>query len=91
MEVLVIQGVSGWDMGMCRIPLGSNLTYPVNFAGGEIIDMQVQINNINDNDVYRALNRRKNGMPGYVLTDKEVGDLDLQLHKNEKVVKKNVK
>ena len=55
-EVLVIQAVSGWDMGMCRVPSSANKTYPVNFAGGEIIDTPLQINNLNDSpdkrDIY---------------------------------------
>src|SRR3989304_259615 len=33
-DVFVIQAMSGWDMGMCRVPYGSTSTSPVNFAGG---------------------------------------------------------
>ncbi len=46
-----------------------------------------KINNINYNKFYRALNKRKNGMPRYFLTDKEVAALYLHIHKNDK--KKN--
>ena len=34
-------------------------------------------------DFYKALNKRKNGMPRYFLTDKEVEALYLHLHQNE--------
>ncbi|MDF1877078.1 cytochrome c [Sulfurimonas sp. SAG-AH-194-L11] len=43
-----------------------------------------QINRLNYQEFYRALNRRKNGMPRYFLTDKEVAALYLHLHKNDK-------
>jgi len=55
-EVYVVQALSGWDMGMCRVPLGENKTYPVNFADGEIINMRIHINDFRDNpderDIY---------------------------------------
>ena len=55
-DVLVLQAMSGWDMGMCRVASGFNQTYPVNFANGEIIDMLLHINNQDDNpdnrDIY---------------------------------------
>ena len=43
-----------------------------------------EINNIKYEEFYQALNRRKNGMPRYFLTNKEVEALYLYLHKNEK-------
>jgi mono/diheme cytochrome c family protein len=43
-----------------------------------------KINSINYNEFYRALNKRKNGMPRYFLTDKEIAALYLHLHKNDK-------
>lgn len=55
-EVLVVQAVSGWDMGMCRVATGATSTSPVYFADGETIDMPLHINNLNDNpderDIY---------------------------------------
>ncbi|CAI6149037.1 MAG: hypothetical protein SPLUMA2_SPLUMAMAG2_00229 [uncultured Sulfurimonas sp.] len=43
-----------------------------------------KINTVNYNKFYRALNKRKNGMPRYFLTDKEIAALYLHLHKNDK-------
>jgi len=43
-----------------------------------------KINSINYNEFYRALNKRKSGMPRYFLTDKEVAALYLHLHRNDK-------
>ena len=55
-DVRVVQAISGWDMGMCRVPSGSSSTYPVHYANGEIIDIPIHINNLNDNpddrDIY---------------------------------------
>jgi hypothetical protein len=55
-DVLVLQAIGGWDMGMCRVPIGRTSTYAVNYADGEIIDMPLHINNLNDNpdnrDIY---------------------------------------
>ena len=47
-EVLVSQDVGGWDMGMCRVPNGTDSTEKVNFANGEIIDMPIHINSYRD-------------------------------------------
>lgn len=47
-DVYVIQAVSGWDMGMCRIPVGTFTTDPVNYITGEIIDMPLHINSYGD-------------------------------------------
>ncbi|UCE46717.1 MAG: hypothetical protein JSW47_13995, partial [Phycisphaerales bacterium] len=48
-EVLMVQAISGWDMGMCRVPLDSRNTCPVYFANGEVIDMPLHINDLKDN------------------------------------------
>jgi hypothetical protein len=47
-DVYVIQAVSGWDMGMCRVPMGTTTTQPVYYVNGEIIDMPLHINCYND-------------------------------------------
>lgn len=55
-DVLLVQAIGGWDMGMCRVPVGKSRTYPVNYADGEIIDMPLHINNLDDSpdnrDIY---------------------------------------
>ncbi len=55
-DVAVIQEITGWVMGKCRIPNGTTSTTPVNFADGEIIDVPIHINNLRDNpderDIY---------------------------------------
>lgn len=43
-DTLVVQAISGWAMGMCRVPTGTTSTTGVNFATGEIIDMPLHIN-----------------------------------------------
>ena len=48
-DVLVVQAISGWDMGLCEVPLGAGSTTPVYFADGEIIDMPLHINDSQDN------------------------------------------
>lgn len=52
----VVQAVSGWEMGMCRIPSGPNSTIAVNFVSGEIIDFPMHINDLKDSpdnrDIY---------------------------------------
>ena len=50
-----------------------------------------KINTLSYGEFYKALNRRKNGMPRYFLTDKEVAALYLHLHKNDKKDTKVVK
>ncbi len=47
-EVLVVQAISGWDMGACRVPLGATSTTRVYFADGEVIDMPIHINDQQD-------------------------------------------
>ncbi len=55
-DVYVVQEITGWDMGMCRIPSGTSSTEPVYFANGEVIDIKVHINNLHDSpdnrDIY---------------------------------------
>jgi hypothetical protein len=55
-DVFVIQAVSGWDMGQCRVASGPSGTTEVYFAGSEIIDMPLHINNLkdkpDDRDIY---------------------------------------
>jgi len=47
------------------------------------------INNLDFTTFYKELNRRKNGMPRYYLTHKEIEALYLHLHKNDKNDNKN--
>jgi hypothetical protein len=47
-DVFVMQAVSGWDMGMCRVLFGGKKTMEVYFANGEIIDLPLHINDLND-------------------------------------------
>ncbi len=47
-DTLVVQAISGWAMGMCRVPSGTTSTVAVNFATGEIIAMPIHINKYND-------------------------------------------
>lgn len=55
-DTLVMQSISGWAMGKCRVPTSTTSTSPVNYADGEIIDMPLQINNLHDSpderDIY---------------------------------------
>jgi hypothetical protein len=55
-NTLVMQDISGWAMGKCRIPSGATSTSPVNYMDGEIINMPLHINNLNDSpdaiDIY---------------------------------------
>jgi hypothetical protein len=52
-----MQAISGWDMGMCRVPSGANKTssYPVYFADGEIVDIPLHINDLRDSPDYRDI------------------------------------
>lgn len=54
-DVLVMQAISGWDMGLCRVPGGGNKTYPVYFADGEIVDIPIHINDFRDSPDYRDI------------------------------------
>jgi len=55
-DVLVLQAIGGWEMGMCRIPTGPNKTSRVYFITGEIIDIPLHINNLNDSPDKRDIN-----------------------------------
>jgi len=59
-DVFMVQAISGWDMGMCRVASGAATTNRVNFANGEIIDIPVHINNQKDSpdarDIYISRN-----------------------------------
>ncbi len=52
-DVLVLQAVSGWDMGMCRVPSGPSSTQPVYYVDGEVIDMPLHINCYGEPDDYQ--------------------------------------
>lgn len=47
-DVIVLQAIGGWDMGLCRIPKGGTSTEEVYFADGEVIDMPIHINKADD-------------------------------------------
>lgn len=42
------QAISGWDMGVCRVPSSGSSTSTVTFSSGEIIEMPVHINSYAD-------------------------------------------
>ena len=55
-DVNVMQDISGWAMGACRVPNGgtsssTTSTTPVSFVNGEIIDTPLHINNRNDETI----------------------------------------
>lgn len=74
-DVRVVQAISGWDMGKCRVPISSTGTTEVYFKGGEIIDMPIQINKLNDSpdkrDIY--IDIAKYGSPRF-LQDVAMGE-----------------
>jgi hypothetical protein len=47
-DVLILQAIGGWEMGMCKVPTGAFSTSGVNFTSVEVIDMPVHINKQND-------------------------------------------
>ncbi len=55
-DAYMVQAISGWEMGMCRVPSGPSSTSKVSFMTGEIIDVSLHINNLKDNpdarDIY---------------------------------------
>lgn len=55
LSAYVVQAVSGWEMGMCRIPSGLSTTAPVNFMSGEIIDFPMHINDLKDSPDQRDI------------------------------------
>ena len=54
-NVLVLQAISGWDMGTCGVPSSSSSTQAVYFADTEIIDVPIQINNQHDSPDQRDI------------------------------------
>jgi type II secretory pathway pseudopilin PulG len=56
-DVAVVQEVTGWVMGKCRVPSGpaSSDTNPVYFANGEILDIPIHINNLKDSPDQRDI------------------------------------
>ncbi len=54
-DVLVVQAISGWDMGTCQIPNGKSSTSPVYFASGEVLDIPIHINKQNDSPDIRDI------------------------------------
>jgi hypothetical protein len=55
-DVQVLQAMSGWDMGQCRIPSGVTETDRVHFVDGETIDLPLQINKLGDDPDERDIN-----------------------------------
>ncbi len=55
-EVYVVQALSGWDMGKCRVPTGPSSTTELYFVDKEIIDMPLFINDFKDSPDYRDIN-----------------------------------
>jgi hypothetical protein len=53
-DVLVMQAISGWEMGQCRVPIGPATTADVYFISGEVIDMPLHINQNSDDNPYVA-------------------------------------
>ncbi len=47
-EANVVQAISGWEMGACRVPSGPTTTTAVSFVAGELIDMPIHINDAKD-------------------------------------------
>jgi hypothetical protein len=43
-EAFVVQEVSGWDMGMCKIPVGVQSFARAYFTGRDVVDMPIHIN-----------------------------------------------
>ena len=54
-DVYLVQAISGWDMGKCKILFGGTKTYPVHFASGEIVDLSLHINDLHDNPDYKDI------------------------------------
>lgn len=46
LKIYVVQAITGWEMGSCRIPSGSGSTTEVYFADQEVIDMPLHINTL---------------------------------------------
>lgn len=41
---LIVQAVSGWDMGSCRVPSRFSAGAPINFTGSDVVDMPIHVN-----------------------------------------------
>ena len=58
LDAYVVQAMAGWEMGQCRIPSSPTSTTEVSFISGEIIDMPLHINALNDHpdkrDIYTS-------------------------------------
>jgi hypothetical protein len=67
-DVAVIQEITGWVMGKCRVPTGPAAadTSPVYFADGEILDIPIHINNLKDNPDYRDIYIKDNTHPRFL-------------------------
>lgn len=52
----VVQAVSGWDLAMCRAPSAPNTTVALHFVTGDILDIPMHVNDLNDSpdnrDIY---------------------------------------
>jgi hypothetical protein len=70
-DVTVIQDVTGWVMGKCRVPFSATSanttsdTNPVVFADGEILDIPIHINNLNDSPDQRDIYFQNNARPQF--------------------------
>jgi hypothetical protein len=55
-EAYVVQAITGWEMGQCRVPSNTTQTSEVSFVTGETIAMPLHINKLDDNpdkkDIY---------------------------------------
>jgi hypothetical protein len=49
-KALVVQAVSGWDMGLCRIPTGSSTSAVANFTGEDTLDIPIHVNSVDPQD-----------------------------------------
>ena len=86
-DVYVVQAISGWDMGMCRVPSSAASTEPVYYANGEIIDIPVHINNLNDSPDQRDIYIK--GIPSF-LDVVEMGESRYTDGKDKYVTVKNL-
>lgn len=50
LHVFLVQAMTGWEMGQCRVPSGPTSTAEVYFANEEIIDMPIHINTVHPPD-----------------------------------------
>ncbi len=50
LDVYLVQAITGWEMGMCRVPSGPSTTTEVFFADNEIIAMPIHINSYQEVD-----------------------------------------